>query len=48
MVYWGKNHTAVVEKGRTEEGFEISNAYNIIRNFAKRGNERAVVSRSEI
>lgn len=28
---------AVLEEGMREEEFEISNAYNIIRNFAKRG-----------
>lgn len=34
---------AVVEEGMREEEFEISNAYNLIRNFAKRGTkERAV------
>ena len=43
MVYWGKNPTAVVKEGTREEEFEISNAHNIIRNFAERGNEGAVV-----
>lgn len=34
---------AMVDEGMREEKFEISNAYNLIRNFAKRGTKKRAV-----